>query len=164
MAGTTTLYGFPYPGPDDPDNVPGDIQALAEAIEATISGLITDTGDQSNLSVTPGANWAVSSAAYRVLLGKLMLVTFNVTYSGADITAGAAGDTHPGNMADTTMLTVQDTAKRPTTNQIAEAKATFTGGTAQLNTAGVLQIVDMHTSSKISSGDNVLTSFCYGLP
>lgn len=37
MADTTPVHGFPFPEPADPNNVPADIQALAEAIEAKVA-------------------------------------------------------------------------------------------------------------------------------
>lgn len=36
MAGTTPVYGYPYPEPPDPADGPSAIRALAEAVEPTV--------------------------------------------------------------------------------------------------------------------------------
>lgn len=43
MPGTTPIFGFPYPEPTDPTNVPGDIQSLAVNVETDLNAHLVDT-------------------------------------------------------------------------------------------------------------------------
>ena len=55
MAKTTTNYGFPYPEDADPVDVAGDIQALAEDIDADLAGIIANSVDSfTNIDVPTG--------------------------------------------------------------------------------------------------------------
>jgi hypothetical protein len=61
MAKTTTNYGFPYPEDADPVDVAGDIQALAEDIDADLAGIIANSVDSfTNIDVPTGTDPAAT--------------------------------------------------------------------------------------------------------
>lgn len=161
--GTTSTYGWRYPEDDDaPD--PIQVQHLAEDVEATVKGLITDTGDRTDLAVTMGSGWTLQQLNYRIILGKFMTLHVQATRSGSEIKAQANGDSHPGNITDYDVLTIDDTSKRPTSDSESNVHATTTSGAARLKINGVLTIYDLHTNSVIGKDDLVSFTFVYFVP
>lgn len=88
MAGSTSTYALPYPSNSDPVNVPGDMQSLANQVEATFKAVVTnaqtasytlaltDAGKQVEMNVATANNLTVppnSSVAFPV--GTQILVT-----------------------------------------------------------------------------------------
>lgn len=162
---STSNYGFPYPSLDSTPSVPADIQALAEAVDSTIKGLITDTGDQSGLTLTPGTGWNVDSAEYRVILGKIMQLNVQVSRSGGTVSTIDTSGPHPGNVSpDEDLFTIDDTAYRPTTSVEVYGHASTTGGSVRLKPSGLATLYDLHTESVIDQGDIVSATFVYFLP
>lgn len=66
----TTTRGYPYPEPDDDTDVPGDMQALAEAVDADVTAYVVKSGDES----------VVSSTTLQNDDGLFVAVTAGVTY------------------------------------------------------------------------------------
>jgi microcystin-dependent protein len=53
--GTTPTYALPYPELDDPDNVPADVQELAEAVEAALGAALGTGAIPGEVKLWPGA-------------------------------------------------------------------------------------------------------------
>ncbi|MGH3096799.1 MAG: hypothetical protein ACRDMV_12465 [Streptosporangiales bacterium] len=160
---TTSVYGWRYPEDGDEPN-PNQIQHLGEDIEQTVKDLITDTGDRTDLAVTMGSGWTLQQLNYRIILGKFMTLHVQATRSGADIQAQSNGDGHPGNITDSDVLTIDDTAKRPTSDSESNVHTTTTSGAARLKIGGTLTIYDLHTNSTIAKDDLVSFTFLYFTP
>ncbi|MGH3095231.1 MAG: hypothetical protein ACRDMV_04430 [Streptosporangiales bacterium] len=162
---TTSNYSLPYPSLGATPNVPSDIQALAEAVDSTIAGLITDTGDLSGLAATAGTGWNVDAAEYRIILGLVMQLNVQVSRTGGQVGTIGTGGSHPGNVSpDEDLFTIDDTAKRPTTSVEVYGHATTTGGSVRLKPSGLATLYDLHTDSTIDQGDIISTTFIYLLP
>lgn len=72
----TTSRGYPYPGLSDQPNGPGEIQALADAINTDIDGITADTGW---VNCPHGASYASGTGSY---IAQLRLRGIQVTARG----------------------------------------------------------------------------------
>ena len=70
--GTTSPLGYPFPEPSDTPDVPRDIKALAEAIQADVMGRVFQAG-QVSVTISAGSQDAVKP------------VTFNPSFPGTPI-------------------------------------------------------------------------------
>jgi hypothetical protein len=106
MADTTANRGYPYPESTDTIDVPGDIQALADAVDADVEdlGSTTDTNDPG--AVQAGFTlWTAGAKGTLALGGKLVQVWLDLNNASALTATG-------GNLSDTTCY-VLDAAYRP---------------------------------------------------
>lgn len=159
----TPDHGLRYPGPDDLPNAPLQIRQLAEDADAALTALVPDSGISTGIDVDPEDGWAVSTVTYRTI-GKKLYLWLQVERTGGTITANNGSDTHPGNIADTTIAKINDATKRPTIAAFGEFRCATTGGSCQVNTNGEVRIVDAHTASTITNGDNVNIVITYPIP
>lgn len=121
------------------------------------TGTINDTDAGAALDITDATGWTLGSYSYRKIGNVLYLRVAN-TRSGATITADAGG-----NIADTAVFTLGP-AFLPFTNVYSAFRSTSSGGSAQLSSAsGVMSIVDMHSTSTITTSQGIISYWVFPL-
>lgn len=106
MAGTTAERGYPYPETTDTFDPPGDVQALADAIDADVADLYEVDYTNDPGAVAAGFTlWTNGARGDLALGGKLVQVWLDVN-NASTLTATS------GNLSDVTCYTV-DAAYRP---------------------------------------------------
>lgn len=161
----TPTYGLAYPALTDPPDAPGQLQALAEGVEAELARVdndvenaITDTGLLTNLSITPATGWTVGVKEHRIIAG-VMYLRLSLDRSGGELSGSAAG-----NIADTPMATLTSAGQRPQVSQMASVRFSNTGGTVQLSAStGEITLTDLHTNGSVGTGNTGQMNFVYPL-
>lgn len=106
-------------------------------------------------------NWNLYAAnsirARRV--NKTMNVRVQATWTGPNIQADSNSGSQPGNIVDQTILTSLPSDFTPTDEQISNFRSTYTGGTAIIQPAGTVKLLDMHTNSVIATNQSIQTQF-----
>jgi hypothetical protein len=135
MADTTADRGYPYPETSDTIDVPGDIQALADAVDADVEGLVDPDVETTTANIgTVAANFSVTDVRAATLLGgKLVNVDLYIARTGADITATG------GNITDTLMFTLA-AAYRPSHAQSCSWGNGVVAGEAIINADGTINL------------------------
>ena len=83
MSGTTSSRRYPYPGPSDADNVPADIQALADAVDADMT-TIKSTIDNVSASVANLAHGQkIASGVYSLNLSSAPIQQGTINFGAA---------------------------------------------------------------------------------
>ncbi len=172
MTATTPIYGFPYPEDTDPPDGPGQIQALAEAVESDLDTVddrvdALEAGTAAFQAATADTGWVttgfVSAAGYTPSvaryrkLGKLcVLELFIANSTGGAVTAGATG-----NIGGDPLIITIPAAARPASNVYGAFSASTTAGSFVLSSAGAVNIRDAHSGSSIANGDNIGITVAY---
>lgn len=89
-------------------------------------------------------------------VGGLIEVRFQITRTGATMTASAVG-----NFADTNAMTIPSQFA-PLDQLIVPWQSSVGGGTGRITTGGVFQITDGYSNMTISSGDNISVTSVFG--
>lgn len=110
---------------------------------------------------TTGFTWATNfSTAGNTTARRSMNtveIVINATYSGAGLTAGAAGT-----LADTAVVTVPPAFVPPLVYRTTSFRTPFAGGTAEVRVPdGVVYLTDMHSTSTISPGEVIRLNFTF---
>jgi hypothetical protein len=156
MSATTSNRGYPYPQNTDTVDVPGDVEALAEAIDTDVDGLL----DSYLVPVkTTGAGCGTTASGFTVatvfvrtaLNGKLVNVRLD-TVNTSGITATA------GDITDTTIFTL-NSSFWPTEFHNVHWSAGSPNGDMQVNVDGTLVIRSANVTVPASS--NIRTSFTF---
>ena len=83
--GSTTNLSLPYPGPDSPNDVPADLQALAEAVDSSVGGFEQVDAPAESLSTsTPTVDFAGDSRLLRLTATGAVDVAWSSVPSSAD--------------------------------------------------------------------------------
>ncbi len=83
--GTTANLNLPYPGPDSANDVPADLQALAEAVDGSVDGFEeVDAPAAADSSSTPTVDFAGEPRLVRLTGSGAVDVTFASVPSSAD--------------------------------------------------------------------------------
>lgn len=158
----TPNHNLPFPDDDDNTDVPQYVQALAEATDTALTNLVPNSGVQTNLAVIGSTvdGWSETVAREHVIDGRVMFVRMQFTRTGAQLDASDAG-----NITDVTVGTITDASKRPAMDIPGVFRASLTSGACQISAAaGVIRIVDMHSTSRIEPGHTVDIYATYPLP
>jgi len=122
MAGTTNNRRYPFPGQLDADNVPADIQALAEAVDTDVAAVKTDL--------------AATTAGLATALSGMKLLTGGATIAGGpswsytrSVAFGATFSSPP-----MVWVSIWDSAGGTNTVQIRPINITTTGFVAWIYT------------------------------
>ncbi len=146
MPATTTRLALPYPSPSDPNNVPSDLQKLANALDsitadyasgtaatrptAGINGrfyLATDTG---TLSLDNGTAWTIINASLAALLqNKGDLFVASAAGNAARLAAGADGQALVARAAATNGVDYELQLGQPMNLSGTGSPTRFVGGT-----------------------------------
>lgn len=172
----TPTYGFEYetpmtkPGITLTGDSDGSAPILAEQVEIALAGvdsrLAAVEGDVAilqvaspidtgwlTLDVTAAAGWTLAAGVYR-RWGPMVSIRVECERTGADIVASAAGNI----VGDPLVYTINTIEARPTQQWQFMFHASVTSGGSVLNTAGALNITDMHSTSTIATNNFVRTS------
>jgi hypothetical protein len=175
----TPTYGFEFETPQSKPGITltGDIDGsspiLAEQVETVIAGIdarvaaaegdiaalqVTDPSDTGwlVLSTTAAAGFSLVSAVYR-LWGPIVGVRVEYERTGGNITADSQGNVG----GDPLICTINTVAARPSQQIMTVINASLTSGVGRVNTAGELNLTDMHSSSSILTGHFVRMSGTY---
>lgn len=168
----TPTYGFEYetpltkPGITLTGDSDGSSPILAEQVEVALASvdarlagvegdvaviepqIPTNTGWIA-LSVSPATGFSLVDAIYR-RWGYITSIYIQMERTGADITA-----TSQGNVPDTDLCTINTVDARPSALTHGLVRVTVTSGTIDLNTNGVISLVDMRSSSTIATGNTL---------
>lgn len=120
----TTTGGIVYPAPTDPPDIPGDLQALAESVEAEF--LTGGPWVTSTTGFTAASNWTLNTVRYRKI-GPLVELYLTITRTTSAITVNASG-----NISNVAMLSAVPAAIRPT-----GTASGYTGNTGRLACATI---------------------------
>lgn len=141
-----TARGLRYPEATDRPDGAGQMQLLAEDIEAVAAALLPDSGTRGDLPVLPGAGFELMAGNWR-LIGKNMTFAVWLKRTGAPLVATSAG-----NLGDTVCATITDPALRPSMNATATMRAFITGGEASVSAStGEIRLLTMQSSSTIET-------------
>lgn len=133
----------------------GNIQGWTPIYSDT--GWITD-------GFTMGDQWTpYSTGSVRVRrTTNLYFMRVQATYNGTDnIQADNYSGSRPGNIADQTVVAQVPGDFLPADEWTSNFRSTFTGGTALLQPAGVVKLLDMHTNSKIEPAQSIQCQFVW---
>lgn len=159
MANTPT-YGWPYPGPDDGPDGPEQIEALALAIEGTLSTLVPNSGVLTSLAVTVGTDWSILTNEHQVI-GKEMFLHLWLERTGVAVTQTGAGNI----AGDPVVATINDAAKRPVFDCFGNFRASVTDGAFQITASdGVIKIASMHTGATIATNATIQIYQSFPIP
>jgi hypothetical protein len=159
----TPIYEIPYLSPNDPPDIAGISQAIAERVEAVLQGQLTQPSLQTNLPITLGTNWSQLVNEYQDLkIGNKTIrkLHLQLQYNG---TANIVGGSN-SNIADTTLATITNAADRPAIAEYGEARYSNCGGTWQCTTTGVIIATDIPSGGVVSQNDTVQIDMFYLLP
>ncbi len=175
----TPTYGFEYETPQSKPGVTltGDIDGsspiLAEQVEIVIAGIdarvasaegdiaalqavtASDTG-WLTLTTTPAAGFTLTQALYR-RWGPMVMIRLEYERTGADIVAGATGNV----VGDPLVATITEVNARPSQPIQTLLHASLTSGACVINTAGAINLTDMHSSSTIATTNQVRVTAMY---
>lgn len=175
----TPTYGFEYetpltkPGITLTGDSDGSSPILAEQVEIALAGVdsrlasvegdvailqgasATDTGWLS-LSIAPAAGWTTASAVYR-RWGPMVGIRVECERTGADIVANASGNI----VGDPLAFTINTVEARPTQQWQMVLHASVTSGSCVINTAGAMNLTDLHSNSSILTNHFIRVSTMY---
>lgn len=175
----TPTYGFEYetpmtkPGITLTGNSDGSSPILAEQVEVALAGVDsrlasvegdvaalqtasgTDTG-WLPLSVAMAAGWTFTSGVYR-RWGPMVGIRAECERTGADIVANASGNV----VGDPLIFTINTVEARPTQQWQLLLHASVTSGGCVINTAGALNVTDLHSNSTIATNNFIRISTTY---
>lgn len=157
--GVTPGFALPYPERSDlGGNFPAAMADLAADVDAALGLVVPDSGLLS-MALTPAAGWSVVGDEYRIV-GPWLFFDLSFERTGANLVANAQG-----NIADELVATIDDPALRPAmTNWVGLYRAGFTGGGALINGgSGNFTITSAHSTSTISTGDDVVIGGVYSI-
>lgn len=141
-----TARGLHYPEATDRPDGAGQMQQLAEDIEAVAAALITDSGTRGDLPLVAAAGFAVLAGNYR-LIGKNMFAAVWLTRTGVPIVSNSTG-----NITDVTLCTISDPALRPSIDTCAGWRGFTCGGEASVIAAsGNINLVSQNANSTIAT-------------
>lgn len=183
MTGYTQGYGWPYPSRLDGPN-PNQVRDLAEAVESTLATIdasidgadvaldaridaldvrttdiettLTDDGIQT-LAVTAASGWT-ATATYRKW-GFVLSTHLIFTRTGGTITGPSNGD-----VTNSTMGTITNTALRPAVPMWNFAAGGGSMGGCRINTDGVCLLFALHANASIANGSTCEVSATYLVP
>lgn len=173
----TPTFGFEYETPQSKPGITltGDIDGsapiLAEQVDSVLSGIdarvaategaITalqatnpsDTGWQT-LSVAAASGYSLSENVYR-RWGPLVAISIILSRTGVDVVANSTGNV----IGDPLICTINTTQARTDRQLYVVGRATNTSGAIQLATSGTVNLLDLHSDSRIAT-DDVLRITC----
>jgi hypothetical protein len=176
---STANYGFEYETPQSKPGITltGDIDGsspiLAEQVDMVISGIdsrltgaegsiaILEAGQANDtgwltLATTPAAGFTLTQALYR-RWGPTVMIRLEYERTGADIVAGATGNV----VGDPLIATITEVNARPSQPIQTLLHASLTSGACVINTAGAINLTDMHSSSTIATTNQVRVTAMY---
>lgn len=153
----TTARGLVYPDPTDPPDGPGNLQDLAESVDAayyTGGAWITST-----TGFTLASNWTALAVAYRVI-GPLVFLRIAADRATSAITV-AAGN---GNIADVAVLSAIPSAIIPTVTVAAMPGHAGRVCSFLLTSAGAISLsACAGDGTNVLVGDGISAMFVYPL-
>lgn len=87
---STANYALPYPTPADPVDVPGDIQALAEATDLALDDAITNGVDVLSNVTAISTTTGTVTLDFSVKGYRTHALTGNIIYASSNVTAGSS--------------------------------------------------------------------------
>lgn len=175
----TATFGFEYETPQTKPGITltgdqdGSSPILAEQVDTALAGIdarvsanegdITalqavtpsDTGWQT-LGISLGSGFDLVSSEYR-RWGPIISIRVELTWTGADITAGTVGNVTGAPL----LCTISTAAFRPDRQLYSSLRATVAGGTARIETDGQVRVTDLHATAPIRTDDTVEVSSTY---
>lgn len=147
-----TPYGLAYPAPTDAPDIPGDMQALAESIEAALVDGGAWSTDTTGFSAS--SNWTVDSVRHRVVANRVDLYV-QMTRSSTAATVNAS----TGNMGNVDVCTVPS-ALRPAQTAYGVSGQQGRGAWYSLDSSGVLSLNAANGTNNVQS-ESLSASFSY---
>lgn len=157
---TTVLtpgHQLPYPDGSEPPRGDLQLEALAEATERELDGLVPDTGTRvpDLADITAGAGWEFLLREYRAV-GRRCTLHLVLKRTGARIVgSGTAPNTSYNINGDPTIATIVLGALRPMILVDGLWRANLTSGSFAINpNNGIISIYDFHYRSAIAAPDS----------